>query len=91
MLLVVYVTPEAETALLNSLRMQIRGGISRPHGRAVQGMNCSGLLKNWRRGFESRSKHGCLCVYSVYVLSFVYVVTLRRADTPSKEFLHLYT
>jgi hypothetical protein len=26
-----------------------------------------------------------LCAYSVFVLSFVYVAALRRADPPSKE------
>jgi hypothetical protein len=27
----------------------------------------------------------CVCVYSVFVLSFVYVAALRRADHSSKE------
>jgi hypothetical protein len=31
-------------------------------GRAVYGMNCLCLLECWDRGFESHSRHGCLCV-----------------------------
>jgi hypothetical protein len=31
-----------------------------------------------------------VCVYSVLVLSCVYVAALRRADPPSKEFYRLY-
>jgi hypothetical protein len=30
-----------------------------------------------------------VCVYSVFVLSCVQVATLRRADSPSKEFYRL--
>jgi hypothetical protein len=31
--------------------------------RAVYGMmNCLRSLENWDRGFESHSRHGCLCV-----------------------------
>jgi hypothetical protein len=48
-------------------------------------MNCLRPLKHWDRGFESHLRHGCLCVYSVFVLSCVQVAALRRADPPSKE------
>jgi hypothetical protein len=39
-------------------------------GRAVWSMNCLLSLELWDRGFESLSKHGCLCVlfFCVYVL-----------------------
>jgi hypothetical protein len=30
--------------------------------RAVWSMNCLRSLESWDRGFESRSRHGCLCV-----------------------------
>jgi hypothetical protein len=48
-------------------------------------MNCLRPLKQWNRGFESHSRRGCLCVYSVFVLSCVQVAALRLADPPSKE------
>jgi hypothetical protein len=32
-------------------------------GRAVQGMNCLRSLKHWGRGFETHSRHGCLCAF----------------------------
>jgi hypothetical protein len=51
-------------------------------------MNCLRSLGSWDRGFDSHTKHGCLvcvCVYSMSVLSCVYIETLRRADHSSKE------
>jgi hypothetical protein len=48
-------------------------------GRAVKGMNRLRSLEHWDRWFELRSRHGCLCVYSVLVAA------LRRVDPPSKE------
>jgi hypothetical protein len=35
------------------------------NGRAVWGMNSLRSLEHWDRGFESRSRHGCLCVFIV--------------------------
>jgi hypothetical protein len=32
-------------------------------GRAVKGMNCLRSLERWDRGFESHSKHECLCEF----------------------------
>jgi hypothetical protein len=46
-------------------------------------------LKHWDRGFEPHMRHGCVCVYSVYVLSCVQEAALRRADPLSKEFYRL--
>jgi hypothetical protein len=39
-------------------------------GRAVQGMNCLRSLERWDRGFESHSRHGCLCMrlFCVFVV-----------------------
>jgi hypothetical protein len=39
-------------------------------GRAVKGMKCLHSLERWDRGFESHSKHGCLCVrlFCVYIV-----------------------
>jgi hypothetical protein len=31
-------------------------------GHAVSDMNCLRLLERWDRGFESSSRHGCLCI-----------------------------
>jgi hypothetical protein len=31
-------------------------------GRAVPGMNCLRTLERWDHGFESHSRHACLCV-----------------------------
>jgi hypothetical protein len=39
--------------------------------RAVKGMNCLRRLKRWGRGFESYSRHGCLCAFILFVLSCV--------------------
>jgi hypothetical protein len=47
----------------------------------------------WNAGIVgSNSTRGmdiCMCVYSVFVLSCVYVEALRRADHSSKESYHL--
>jgi hypothetical protein len=62
-------------------------------GRAVWGMNCFRSLGRWDRGFESHLGHGCLvyvCVYSVFLLSFVSVAALRRADHSSKKSYRLW-
>jgi hypothetical protein len=51
-------------------------------------MNCLRSLGRWNRGFETHSRHGCLvcvCVYSVFVLSSVWVAALWRDDHSSKE------
>jgi hypothetical protein len=56
-------------------------------------MNCLRFLGRWDRGFESHLRHGCvvcLCVYSVFVLSCVYVAALRRAHYSSKESYRLW-
>jgi hypothetical protein len=51
---------------------------------AVCQLNCLSSLECWNHGFESQSKHGCLCASSVFVLPCIYVAALRRADPPSK-------
>jgi hypothetical protein len=50
-------------------------------------MNRLRPLEHWDRGFESYSRHGCLCVrlFYMFVLSCVQVAALRRADLPSNE------
>jgi hypothetical protein len=56
-------------------------------------MYCLRSLGSRVRGFKSHTRHGCLvcvCVYSVFVLSCVYVEALRRADHSSKESYRLY-
>jgi hypothetical protein len=42
-------------------------------GRAVWGMNCLRPLERWDRGFESYSRHECLCVrlFCAYVVLYV--------------------
>jgi hypothetical protein len=50
--------------------------------RAVQGMNSLHSLERWDRGFESRSRHGCLFVFILCLLS---VAALQRADHSSNE------
>jgi hypothetical protein len=64
------------------------------HGsRAVQGIYCLRTLGSRDRVFESNTKHGCLvcvCVYSVFVFSCVWVAALRCADHSSKEFYTLW-
>jgi hypothetical protein len=44
-------------------------------------MNCLRSLERWDRRFESHSRN----LFSVFVLSFVQVVALRRADHSSKK------
>jgi hypothetical protein len=34
-------------------------------------------------------RHGCLCAFIVFLLSYVQVATLRRADPPSEEFYRM--
>jgi hypothetical protein len=49
-------------------------------------MHCLRSLERWDRCFESRSKVDVyVCVYSVFVLSCVYVAALGRPDPSSKE------
>jgi hypothetical protein len=50
-------------------------------------MNCLRSLEHWDRGFESHSRHG----FILFVLSFVSVAALRRANYSSKESYRLYT
>jgi hypothetical protein len=38
-------------------------------GRAVEGMNCLRSPERWDHEFESRSRHGCLCAFILFVLS----------------------
>jgi hypothetical protein len=40
-------------------------------GRAVYGTNRTRPLKNWDRGFESFSRHGCLCAFILYLCDSV--------------------
>jgi hypothetical protein len=55
-------------------------------GRAVWVMNCLSSLELWGRGFESHSRHECLCVPLFFMfLVCTYVAALRRADRSSKE------
>jgi hypothetical protein len=42
-------------------------------------------LKYWGRGFESRSRHRCLCRFLLFVLSCVQVQALRRARSLLNE------
>jgi hypothetical protein len=57
--------------------------------RAVSGMNCLRSLERWDRGFESHSRHECVCVcaraFILFVLSCMQVAALRRADHSSTE------
>jgi hypothetical protein len=65
-------------------------------------MNCLRWPGRCDRGFESHLGHGCLVcvcvcvcararVYSVFVLSCIWVEVLRRADHSSKESYRLCT
>jgi hypothetical protein len=54
-----------------------------------KGMNCLCSIEHWDHGFESHPRHGCLCFYSVFVLSCVQVAALQQADHSSKEFYRL--
>jgi hypothetical protein len=40
-------------------------------GRAVSGKNCLRSLERWDRGFDSHSRHECLCALILFVLSCV--------------------
>jgi hypothetical protein len=40
-------------------------------GHAVYGMNCLCSLERWDYGFESQSRHGCMCAFILFVLSCV--------------------
>jgi hypothetical protein len=64
------------------------------HGsRAVYGMNCLHPFGCCDPGFESHLGQGCLVclhVYSVFVLSCIYVEALGRADHSSNESYRLY-
>jgi hypothetical protein len=42
-------------------------------GRAVWSMNCVRWLERWDRGFESHSRHGCLCLRLICVCVVLYV------------------
>jgi hypothetical protein len=42
-------------------------------------------LEHWNRGFESHSRHGCLCAFILFLLFCVWVGPLRRAHPPPKE------
>jgi hypothetical protein len=48
-------------------------------------MNRLRPFEHWDHGFESQSKHGCLCAFILFVLFCVYVAALRLADHPSKD------
>jgi hypothetical protein len=59
-------------------------------GCAVWGMNCLSWFKRCDRGFESHSRHGCLCVRFFCVCSALCgVAALRRADQSSEEYYYL--
>jgi hypothetical protein len=45
----------------------------------------SSPVQHWVRGFESYSRHVCLCAFIVFVLTCVQVAALRRAALLSKE------
>jgi hypothetical protein len=49
--------------------------------RGVKNENCLRPLKHWDRGFESHSRHGCLCAF---ILCFV-LFCVWRANPPFKE------
>jgi hypothetical protein len=48
-------------------------------------MICFRSLKHWARGFESYSRHGCLCAFILFLLFCVQVGALRQDDPSSKE------
>jgi hypothetical protein len=50
-------------------------------GHVVEGMKCL-PPEHWDRGFESRSRHGCLFVF---ILCLCYVAVLGRAADPSSK------
>jgi hypothetical protein len=53
-------------------------------------MNCLRSLERWDRGLESDSRLGCLpAFYSVFMLYYVQLEALRRADHAIKEFYRL--
>jgi hypothetical protein len=56
------------TKLYNSL-LDGRGKVvcATYNARAVKGMNCLRSLKHWNRGFESHSRHTCLCAFILFV------------------------
>jgi hypothetical protein len=53
-------------------------------------MNCLRALEPWDRGFESHSRHGCLCAFVPCLCCPVQVEALRRADPTSKQSYRLY-
>jgi hypothetical protein len=48
-------------------------------------MKCLRPPKDWDRGYETHSKHGCLYGLVLCLSCPVYVATLRWADPPSKD------
>jgi hypothetical protein len=58
------------------------------NGHAVWGTNCLRPLERWDSGFESHSRHGCLCVRFFYVLCIG--SRLATGWSPSKESYRLY-
>jgi hypothetical protein len=62
----------------------MRTGCSADHsGRAVYGTNCLRSLKHWDRVLESHLRHGCLCVFILFVFC-VEVEALQRVDHSTK-------
>jgi hypothetical protein len=56
-------------------------------------MNFLRLFERWGPGFESHPRHGylvCVCVFSVFMLSCVYVAAFRRTYQTSKESYRLW-
>jgi hypothetical protein len=48
-------------------------------------MNLLHPLEHWERGFESQSRHGCLCEFILCLHCHVSVAALRQAGPPFKE------
>jgi hypothetical protein len=48
-------------------------------------------LEHWDCGFESYSRHECLCAFILRLCCLAQVVAFRRADPPSKESYRLPT
>jgi hypothetical protein len=58
-----YSSPPNCCVEINTSIISIRP-ITDDSGRAVYGINCFRSFGRWGRGFESHSKHGCLCLRS---------------------------
>jgi hypothetical protein len=51
--------------IIVAISMSVELGRADHSGRAVEGMNCLRSLERWDRGFESHSRYGCLCAFTL--------------------------